>query len=150
MRTHGTFGVPGSGHTMCGKPQARWSKTIDALVRCGSQHTFAVTDRTHEPITYRNSDVTCPLCLSAIRDRIRSLQAALPAEVAPPDLQGCASSNCDVAKRGGMSTSGGCHCSERDLRGAVRAWRRYAADLEARMPPSETKTVGERGTSDSE
>ncbi len=112
--------------------------------------TVELTEGTHEPITTRNADVTCPLCLSAIRDRIRSLQAALPAEVAHPDLQGCASSNCDVTNRGGMSTAGGCHCSERDLRGAVRAWRRYAADLEARMPPSETKTVGERGTSDDE
>ncbi len=51
---------------------------------------------------------------------------------APVDMpvEGCGDNSCEVRHPGGMATNGGCRCSPREVRRALRWWRRRAAFLE--------------------
>jgi len=43
---------------------------------------------------------------------------------------GCSDNSCEVRAPGGMGTNGGCRCEARELRRALRWWRRKAEFLE--------------------
>jgi hypothetical protein len=47
----------------------------------------------------------------------------------PGDLSvnGCGDNSCEVRKPRGMATNGGCRCEERELRWAMKYWKRVAA-----------------------
>ncbi len=102
-----------------------------------------VTRETLEPIMFGfDKRVTCPACISVVRSRVAKLQAGL-GTVERPAIEGCGDTSCECVAPGGMSTNGGCNCSERTKRAALQQWRRYAMELEARVPAGDpTPAVG--------
>ena len=116
--------------TRCGWQAARHTRAIDAVCRLYDFH-YVTQDR--EPIVGITEGITCPACLDAIRKEIARLKAAL-APTKRPDIEGCGDTSCRCRPPSGVATNGGCRCDEHRVHAALDAWRRYAMELEARMP----------------
>lgn len=114
--------------TRCGLQAARHTRAIDAVCRLLGCHDVT-QDR--EPIV--KDGITCLACLDAIRKEIARLQAALGV-VQRPEIEGCGDTSCRCRPTSGMATNGGCRCDEHRVHAALDAWRRYAMELEARVP----------------
>jgi hypothetical protein len=114
----------------CGIRAARHTKAIAEV--CKRQGCIEVTPA-GDPIVGLTEGVTCPACLDAIRKEIARLQAAL-APTKRPEIEGCGDTSCRCHPPSGVATNGGCRCDEHRVHAALAAWRRYAMDLEARVP----------------
>ena len=71
--------------------------------------------------------------LDAIRKEISRLKTAI-APTKRPDIEGCGDTSCRCRPPSGVATNGGCRCDERRVHAALDVWRRYAMELEARLP----------------
>lgn len=116
--------------SLCGRQAARHTRAIDDACRLLGCHDVT-QDR--EPIVGLTEGVTCPACLDAIRKEVGRLQAAL-APTKRPDIEGCGDTSCRCRPPSGVATNGGCRCDEHRVHAALAAWRRYAMELEARVP----------------
>lgn len=85
----------------------------------------------------RAGEYDCAECMRRIEAEARRLHAIIgsgyPSERAATVGLGCGDNSCVIGRRGGMGTNGGCHCDDRAVRRAARAWRAYALALEARV-----------------
>lgn len=114
----------------CGIRAARHTKAIADVCRLLGCHDVT-QDR--EPIVGLTEGITCPACLDAIRKEIARLKSAL-APAKRPEIEGCGDTSCRCRPPSGVATNGGCRCDERRVHAALAAWRRYAMELEARVP----------------
>lgn len=130
-RRHALRKVGFDRHTICGKAVARRTKAVE--VACRDLLCAEVTHIGGEPIGSGVEGTTCPACLSVIAADVRRLQSALGV-VQRPEIECCGDTSCRCRPPSGVATNGGCRCDEHRVHAALDAWRRYAMELEARVP----------------